>query len=966
MANGLILLPTRRAARALAEAFLRVSDGAPLLLPRIAALGALDETPLALTGALDLPPAVAPAQRLAALTRLVLAMGGARGAPRTADRAWPLAAELAQLMDEAERAEIDLASRLPDAADPEHAAHWQQTLAFLEIVTRTWPEWLAGQGLTNPAARQVALLDAQARAWRVAPAPHPVLIAGATAAFPAIARLLKTVAAMEQGAVVLPALDHTMSEGAWDALEATHPQASLAALLRFLHVTRADVGIWPLTDRATDPAGEPRARPIGRRWPVLSTALLPARALSLWREAPPASLDGTFRMVAADQQEEAAAIALALRQAIEVPTVRAALITPDRALACRVSAELLRYGIVADDSAGEALSASPPAVFLRLLARAVAEELAPVPLLALLKHPFAAAALAPAACREAARALERLVLRGPRPPPGLSGLRQAVNRAKDPARERGKTFLYRLETCLEPALRIATLADRAPPAGALAALIEAAERLASTAETHGGTRLWAGEDGAALAERLSTILAVMEELPDQPLRRLPALLDAVLEGEVVRTRRALRGRDGMEHPRIFIWGLLEARLQSTEMVVLGGLTEGVWPPAADPGPWLSRQMRVRIGLPSPEERVGQAAHDFLSACCAAPTLILSSPTRRDGAPAVPARWITRLEAFIAGQGGSLPPHPAVTWARLLDQPADGARPTSPPRPRPAPSLRPRRLSVTEIETWLRDPFAIYASHILGLRPLDPIDESADAARYGELAHAALHRFLSAHGAAYPDDAARLLAEAMDQALTEAGLRAALIAWWRPRLARIAAWTAELDRERRRHTPIEALRTEVTGEYRLKRPGGIFALHGRADRIERRVDGRLAIIDYKTGAPPSPRQIDAGFAAQLPLEAAMAAVGGFGPELEGEAAELAYWHLTGGFEPGKVRPLFGCDPRATALGTAVARERLIALIDAYDDPARAYLALPHPADRPRFSHYAQLARVAEWSAAAEDG
>ncbi len=134
-----------------------------MLLPRITALGALDEAPLALAGALDLPPAVEPMQRLAALSTLILAMKGEGGAPRTADRAWLLAQELASLMDEAERAGIDLAERLPDAADPEYAAHWAQTLKFLHIVTDVWPAWLAENGVMNPAARQVALLEAQAQ-----------------------------------------------------------------------------------------------------------------------------------------------------------------------------------------------------------------------------------------------------------------------------------------------------------------------------------------------------------------------------------------------------------------------------------------------------------------------------------------------------------------------------------------------------------------------------------------------------------------------------------------------------------------------------------------------------------------------------------------------------------------------------------------------------------------------------------
>ena len=228
-AHGLILLPTRRAARALAEAFLRASGGRPLLLPRITALGALDEAPLALAGALDLPPAVERTQRLAALARLILAMGGADGAPRTADRAWILAGELAALMDEAERAEIDLVDRLPEAADPAFATHWARTLQFLHIVTRAWPDWLAEQGLMNPAARQVALLNAQADAWEQEPPAERILVAGTTGGIPAVARLLRVIARLPTGAVVLPGLDTDMGEEIWAELDASHPQAGLGS-----------------------------------------------------------------------------------------------------------------------------------------------------------------------------------------------------------------------------------------------------------------------------------------------------------------------------------------------------------------------------------------------------------------------------------------------------------------------------------------------------------------------------------------------------------------------------------------------------------------------------------------------------------------------------------------------------------------------------------------------------------------
>jgi ATP-dependent helicase/nuclease subunit B len=947
VARGLILLPTRRAARALAEAFLRVSGGRALLLPRIVAIGALDEAPLALTRALDLPPAVEPAQRLAALSRLILAMNGANGAPRTIDHAWPLAAALAALMDEAERSGIDLADRLPSAADDRFAAHWAATLTFLEIVTRAWPDWLDAQGLMNPAARQVALLDAQADAWVAAPPADRVLMAGTTGAIPAVARLARVIVGLSTGAVVLPGLDTAMAEAAWDALEDSHPQAGLRRLLHGLGATRGDVRPWPVVPDSDVPKA---------RATTLSRALLPGKALDDWTGSGPVEINGLCRLSAADQQEEAAAIALVLREALVTPGHRAALVTPDRDLAGRVATELARYGVVADDSAGETLGATPPAVFLRLLAVALAEHLAPVPLLAVLKHPLAAAGMSPAACRAAARALELACLRGPRPRAGLPGLRLLVEKASDPE---GPALLTRLEACLEPALRM-DITRTASPMQMLAALIDSAERLAATEELPGPARLWAAEEGEALATRLAAVQDALPAIGDQPHGILPGLLDAVLDGQVVRTRRALRGGATTEHPRVFIWGMLEARLQSAEVIVLGGLVEGVWPPLVEPGPWLSRPMRQTMELPSPEEVVGQTAHDFTQAACAAPTVVLSCPRRRDGAPAVPARWLTRLETFLAGRSRSLPEHPAAAWARQLDQPLGGPRPVPPPQPRPPVVLRPNKLSVTEIETWLRDPYAIYAKHVLKLRPLDALDQETDAADYGQVVHAGLHRFLRAHGTAWPPNAAALLREALSYALSETQPREALRAWWSPRLDRIAAWVAETEATRRATAPPLAIASEAEGIWRLPIARG-FDLTGRADRLELRAEGRLAILDYKTGTPPSQTEVEAGLAPQLLLEAAMAEAGAFKGVAAARATELIYWQLSGGFDRGSSVTLFKGDAAAIEAAVAEAASALQRLIATFDDPARAYLSHPHPARTPRFAEYAQLARVAEWSA-----
>jgi ATP-dependent helicase/nuclease subunit B len=948
-ANGLILLPTRRSARALAEAFLRATDGKPLLLPRITAIGALDEAPLALAGALDIPPAVEPMRRLAALARMILAMDGANGAPRNADRAWLLAKELAGLMDEAERAGIDLHRQLPDAADPRFAAHWAETLKFLDIVTGVWPAWLAENGVMNPAARQVALLDAQAAAWDAEPPPHPVLVAGATAGIPAVGRLLRVVARMPLGQVVLPQLDREMDDETWAELEPSHPQAGLARLLADLDARRGDVLPWP----AAPPGRVPPSR-----FPLLSRSLLPASALHAWMDRTPVATDGLSRLTPADQQQEAEAIALVLRGALETPGATAALVTPDRALAARVTAALLRYGIVADDSAGEPLADTPPAVFLRLLIRAVTEDLAPVPLLALLKHPLAAAGLSPAACRAAARALETASLRGPRPAPGLGNLRRAVDRLTPP-RPSLAAFIARLEACLEPVLRMDSAVAYDAQA-ALTDLIEAAERLAATNDAPGAQLLWGGEEGEALSERLTTVRDALGLLPDLRRRVLPGLLDAVLAGEMIRSRRALRGRLGAEHPRVFIWGLLEARLQTADTMVLGGLAETVWPPAADPGPWLSRPMRTKVGLPSPEEAVGQAAHDFAAASCSAATVVLSCPVRRDNAPAVPARWLTRLDMFLAGRDQALPEHPAAAWARSLDLPAGEPRPVRPPRPCPPVALRPRRLSVTAVETWLRDPYAIHARYILRLNALRPLDEATDAADYGSLVHAGLHRFLQTHGPNNPPDTGRALRAAMRQALAAAELRPALQAWWAPRLDRIADWVAGVETVRRAARPPVVIQSEVAGKIDIARPGGAFQLTGRADRIERYGEGDLSILDYKTGKPPGQGDVEAGLAPQLLLEAAMAERGGFQDTLTGPATELLYWHLSGGHEPGKAYPLFKRGDLSEAVAGALAN--LERLIDEFDDAGRAYLSCPNPSVAPRFTDYAQLARVPEWSLA----
>jgi ATP-dependent helicase/nuclease subunit B len=940
-ADGLLILPNRRAARAVAGAFLQANRGRPLLLPRIIALGAIDEAALALQGALDLPPSVPKLARQATLARLILARGGADGAPRRLHAAWALAGDLAALLDEADEAEIALGPALRGVVPAELAAHWQTTLNFLAIVTRAWPDILAGMGALNPASRQRLLFDAQARAWAENP-PEAKTWLVARAAGPALGRLARVVAGLPQGAVILPDYDPGLDDFARDHIDDGHAQSGIARLLGAIGVRRAEIALWPAPETQVPPG----------RAALLSKALLPAAALGAWQDQAVPGTTGLYRLAARDEAEEATAIAMILRDALETPGRTAALVTPDRALARRVAAILPRFGILADDSAGEPLADTPPAVFLRLLARAAVTEFAPIPLLALLKHPLTAAGAPPESARAQARALERLALRGPRPPPGFDGLKYRLAESKKDTKA-VEGFLARLELRLKP---VTGLPLATSPADALRALIEAAEALAATEAEPGAARLWANEAGIALSDHLIEIFAALDGLPDFPAADLPDLLDAILAGAVVRKPRT---RDG--HPRIAIWGVQEAMLQTVDVAVLAGLVEGVWPAIPEPGAWLSRQMRKDSGLPALERQIGEAAHDFFGLCCRCPTVILAAPNRRDRAPAIPARWLTRLDALLAGAGAAVPRHDAASWARQLDVPAE-REPRPKPEPRPPAAARPRELSISDIATLIADPYAIYAKKILRIAELDPIDEESDPSLFGNIVHAGLHKFFAAKPDFEAPDAAKNLTLDLQLAMRAERPRAALQHWWEARLERIAGWIVEAERDRRRLNRPVAIALEAEGRLPV---GPDFTLKGRADRIEAREDGSVFIMDYKTGTPPKPKDVELGSAPQLPLEAVMAETGAFGPEFQAPVTELAFWKLSGRHEKGEDKPLFAGDPEKLRATIDNAAARLPSLIAKFANPATPYLARPHPARSTYKDVYQGISRSFEWGGQGDD-
>jgi ATP-dependent helicase/nuclease subunit B len=942
LADALVLLPTRRACRSLGEAFVRRSSGHALLLPRIQPIGEIEADELILDGTLELalPPAIGSLRRQLLLARLL------------APLRWPLehalrlAGELAALLDElqTERVALDALDRLvPDAL----AEHWQKSRELLAIIAEAWPKVLAEQGALDAAERRHRLLTALAARWRADPPAGRIVAAGSTGSIPATRALLQVIARLPCGTVVLPGLDQELDDASWRQLEPGHPQYGLKQLLEALAIERAAVHPWAAPGVVgADPA---RAR-------FLSEVMRPSATVGAWQALPPPPAAAVRELVIEEHPDlpaEALALAQGMRGALEVPGRTAALVTPDRHLARRVAVELQRWGIEVDDSAGTPLDQTPPGAFLLLTARLIVEGVNPVVLLATLKHPLAAAGLERGELRRLTRGLEKTCLRGPRLAGGFTGIQVELERARRRAgndADKGQrcaalaAFARRIEHAARP---FADVVGGRRPVG-LAALVRAhldfAEELARTPDPGAAGGLWAREAGEAAGNLFAELLDAAEgALPILPAA-YPAALAQLMAARPVRPR-------GPRHPRLHIWGQLEARLQHAGLLLLGGLNEGVWPRFVEPGPWLSGSMREALGLPPIERRIGLSAHDFAAAAAAGAVVLSRAEKDAQGSPTVPSRWLVRLKTLLAGSGGyDIAAQDRRAWARLDDGPV--TRPHPRPAPKPPVGVRPRSLSVSDIGLWMSDPYALYAKRILGLRPLEALEADPGALERGIIIHRVLERFVGEFPGELPADAERRLLDLGQQLFADFSHRPQVRALWWPRFEQIARWV--IGQERARRAQLLEIRTEVEG--RLELEGLDFVLKARADRIERLPDGQVTLIDYKTGALPKPSDVSAGLAPQLPLEAAMVEAGAFEGLEPAAVAGLLFWQLKGDETGGEEQAPAKIAPAELAAGALAGLRRLVAH---YDRPETAYPArsTPQVAWRGDYDH---LARRGEWT------
>ncbi|MCA8889130.1 MAG: double-strand break repair protein AddB, partial [Parvularculaceae bacterium] len=891
-------------------------------------------------GDLALPPPVSQTERLMTLARLVMERDRKYALEQNFAAALSAARELARLLDSLFLEEIPL-EKIQTIDVGQHAEHWAHSLRFLEVIVEMWPRYLRAAKRSDPTQRKVFLVKAQAdRLLRTRP-QTPVILAGSTGAAPSTARLMQAVITLPSGAGVLPGLDVETIHSDDTPLEDSHAQSGMAALLRRLNLTANSVRPWPGSGTRS------------HRNNFLATALLPAQATDGWltklhdfhaeRGFVSDALDGLVIVETENEEDEATAISIELRRALEIPDKSVLLVTPDRNLTRRVALKMRRWGVYIDDSAGIPLQNSLCGTFLLLAEAWLRESDDMVLLLSLLDHPLFGAGLSGPQRMNAISAID-ISARGTPPLGGLEGLKTRLRAAREPSGD----ALLMIERLQNSALSnahdpFASLSER------IRRHIEIAQELADDGLEGGHDRLWSEEGGRDCNSALSDAVEALDQTPDCGSQHYAEILFAIISSFSIRQTTP-------SYPQIQILGPLEARLQNADHIILAGLNEGVWPGAAEEGAFLSRSMRRQIGLPSPEKKIGLAAHDFAQ-LAANRQVTLIRAKRSEGAPSKPSRWLVRIKNILEGLQSSNQTDVSAsvnTVVELLDRPA-AIETASRPNVRLPASLRPRQLPVTAVELWLRDPYSIYAKYVLRLRKLDPLNSPFGQREIGRLLHEVFFQAAKTPTTLTPD----ILGEIFAENAMNFGFNEHEYPLWKHALLHSFEWFCDFQNERQKYG--EAAILEETGSAQFSTTPD-FTLTARADRIDLLFSGGVVILDYKTGTIPSEKQGDT-FSPQLALTGAIINAGGFEKLPTWNVESYEYIKILNR-KPDDNKNGWGRSGADASLSIADAQRRLVELLQAYNSPNAVYHSQPRPEFLNRFGDYDQLARRREWETAGE--
>ena len=1001
-----IFVPNRRSGRMLEEAFLREADGQPVLLPRISPVGDIEEhEPSSLSFAsmdgTPLPLAIDPFERRLLLWNLVSRFlefapqfsGQVDASQDAADSAGGqghrvtslrLADALGALLDDTYRYDVDLAG-LADLAPEDLSEHWQVVLTFLQILREPWSAILAERGVLDPVDRQMRTIRAVAKAWAAKPPPFPIVAVGSSGAIPATAELLEVIAACPQGRVVIQGMGEGFiaSEeiGSLILNDPIHPHYHLAHLLG--RVKGVKIAQWPRTVSER----EDQAQAL-RREKLLGWAFLPAKATHQWVDAFLESKDfeGLTRIDCRDPDEEALLISLLLRETLEEPDRTALVVTADTGLARRISAQMARYGVQMDDSTGSPLSATRPAMFFRLIARTIETRLGRIELLDLIKHPFFRWGMTGQEAESFAWAVD-LALRGNRPDSDPVVFEASLDESKK-LNDVQRNHFRRLRDLL---LAFGRDASGANFLEEVRLLTELAEELAEGPERPASESLYGGSDGRAVHAVLSELMESQRslDLPDPSKNGgHTGLADLISELFAMRTIH----RTGERHQRIRILEPNEARLLRADRVIIAGLDEGRFPTEAPVWPFLSREMGRGLGLPPAEAQIGIQARDFFFHASARDCFLTRSACV-GGKNTRPSRFLVRLDALARRVGVPFGDDERArsrkAWLQMLERqtkaPADSSTVSltgpvvAPPSLNPRQERRPNCWSFTEVKRLRDDPYSVYARRVLGLYPLDSLEEETLAWQFGTLVHDAIEKACREWLGGNASGVIKVREDdSFDQAKLERALRNRILAaiereepslWhsgiWRNRARRIAkefpalflTLLGEASVLSFEHSLSRSQAFELRGDGDGDENHGV-KIYGSADLLVRLKDGTTRVIDFKTGVGPKQKEIESGEDPQLLLEAALADAGAFGPEFAGPANSMQIWRLDHELDHERETKI-SCDVFMEAGQRAPIVQDILAFLRSYQEEGTCFSAeflvnLTHSSD------YELLARKGEWS------
>ncbi|OFW96610.1 MAG: hypothetical protein A2977_03455 [Alphaproteobacteria bacterium RIFCSPLOWO2_01_FULL_45_8] len=785
------------------------------------------------------------------------------------------------------------------------AEHWEKIQKFLTLVSDHWDAILKDEKCVEPVTWQRRFMDIQADLLERDRTKAPIMIAGSLGTIPSTARLIKVISTLKNGVVILPGLQREQKK---EFLSSRHPQFFLHRLLKKLN--SAPEGVRELPSKEWNNAS------------LFLEKIFDSRFTGPWILPP--SMENIQYIETSDQGEEARIICISIRKALEEGKKKILCISSDPKLLHRVSAELGFWSLSVSVQKKSLLDTQIGS-FLHLATLWFSSPFPTVVMASTFKHSFVKKK------KDVWNLFEKYILRTWVGNASLLAIEHLLERE---SAELEPDVCDRLKTFYETLKNHLVFVQEAQPLGFYLDKLESliAWLLGSETDLENLFLELAPEEGVVFQQLWQDLKKSSALIMTHP-KMLSEILFSLLQDHQI--PNVSKGNN----ESIFLMSPAEARFMEADFKILAGLNEGTWPAELRVDPFFSSSMRETLGLPSLETRFSQSAHDFLSAICIPVPVLITRSLRVGGVPSVPSRFLSYLEMRMGAYNLTFSQNKDLkVWARNLNSVSQKTD-LQAPRPLPPVSQRPKRLSVTDVSILLRDPYSIYAKHILKLTRLEPFIPEEKSRLFGLFVHNFLHRW--APTSETPMD---VLLSGRAKFLFELYLgpvEQSRFLW--EKFSILFEWVKQQKK-------LANTSTEIKGEFSFAVEDHLFTLFGKADRVDWDQEGAI-LIDYKTGSIPPLSHVKEGKASQITLEALIFLRGGFSdlpPRLP--LRDLQYWGLLS-------EEILSIKEDLSLL-TAQTQQNLEQLISSFYKETTPYLS--HPKGFIKEGEYDHLARLQEWS------